>query len=155
MSNIYNHANLSFDYLLMKRFDNILILWALPKTQEDLQLYWAIAKVCDEVANTISSPIDTADFKWTDVERYDRAFQKVREADLVIWDQSKPSTWQGMEVRECAILNKPLIIVAKEWSIVSGLVKWCPITKEIIYYKDLQHLQSQLSSVIKNLEFRI
>ena len=52
-----------------------------------------------------------------------KSFQTVQEADLVIGEQSQPSTGQGMEIRECAILNKPLIVVAKEGSKVSGLVK--------------------------------
>ena len=66
----------------------------------------------------------------------------------MIGDQSKPSTGQGMEIRECAILEKSLIVIAKEWSQISGLVKGCPATKEILYYKNIEDIRSQLMSVL-------
>ena len=94
--------------------NNILILGSLPKTEEETKLYNSIIEIAKTFATTVKSPIDTAKFNGTKQERYDRAFQTVKEADLVIGEQSQPSTGQGMEIRECAILNKPLIVVAKE-----------------------------------------
>ncbi len=131
--------------------DNILILGSLPKTEVETELYNVIIKVAKEFATTVKSPIDTAQFNGTEQERYERAFRTVKEADLVIGEQSQPSTGQGMEIRECATLNKPLIVVAKEGSKVSGLVKGCPITKEIIYYQDNDELKSKLRSAIMQL----
>ena len=128
--------------------NNILILGSLPTTEKEMKLYNSIIEVAKEFATTVKSPIDTAKFKGTEQERYERAFQKVKKTDLVIGEQSQPSTGQGMEIRECAILNKPLIVVAKEGSKVSGLVKGCPITKEIIYYQDIEDLKSKLKNSI-------
>jgi hypothetical protein len=128
--------------------DNILILGSLPKTEEETKLYNSIIEIAQNFATTVKSPIDTAKFKGTEQERYERAFQTVQESDLVIGEQSQPSTGQGMELRECAILNKPLIVVAKEGSKVSGLVKGCPITKEIIYYQNVEDLKSKLKNSI-------
>jgi hypothetical protein len=71
----------------------------------------------------------------------------------VIWEQSNPSTGQWMEIRECDTANKPLIVLAKEWSTISGLVKWCPATKEIIYYTSIEDLQSKLFTCLSSLEF--
>jgi hypothetical protein len=128
--------------------DNILILGSLPKTKEETKLYNALIEVAKEFATTVKSPIDTAKFKGTEKKRYERAFQMVKEASLVIGEQSHPSTGQGMEIRECAILNKPLIVTAKVGSKVSGLVKGCPITKEIIYYQNIKELKSKLKKSI-------
>ena len=66
----------------MKKINNILILGALPKTAEDTKLYETIVQACRDIAENISSPIDTANFKWTDAERYERALQKVHDAIL-------------------------------------------------------------------------
>ena len=130
---------------------NILILGSLPKDDEDIALYDSLIEVSKNHADSVKSPIDTANFKGTDKERYVRAFQIVKESDLVIGEQSRPSTGQGMEIRECANLNKPLIIVAKTGSSISGLVKACPILKEIIYYDDLNDLKSKLDTLLSRL----
>lgn len=129
--------------------DKILILGALPKDGDKTKLYNAIISVCNQFAQEVSSPIDTAQFKGTDTERYERAFQKVKEADLIIGELSKPSTGQGMELREAAIQNKRLVIVAKKGSKISGLIKGCPILKEIIYYDNLEELKEKLNSFFK------
>ena len=128
--------------------DNILILGSLPKTDEETKFYNSIIGVCKFFAIEVKSPIDTANFKGNNQERYDRALQTIKNADLVIGEQSQPSTGQGMEIRECAILNKPLIVVAKEGSKISGLVKGCPITKEIIFYQNDEDLKSKLKQAI-------
>jgi len=125
----------------------ILILGALL---EESKLYEAMVEVCQNYADEVSSPIDTAKFQGTDTERYERAFKKVKEADFIIGEQSKPSTGQGMEIREAAVLNKPLLVVAKEGSKVSGLVKGCPVLKDIIYYKDLDDLKDKLKDFLEH-----
>jgi hypothetical protein len=56
-----------------------------------------------------------------------------------------------MEIRECAILNKSLVVVAKEGSKISGLVRGCPITKEMILYQNLKDLKSSLKDYISQL----
>jgi len=47
----------------MKEIKKILIFGALPKTAEDTKLYEAIIQACRDIAENISSPIDTANFK--------------------------------------------------------------------------------------------
>ena len=131
--------------------ENILILGSLPKAEEEMKLYNSVVEVCKSFATEVKSPIDTAKFKGSEQERYKRAFQAVKNADLVIGEQSQPSTGQGMEIRECAILDKPLIVVAKEGSKVSGLVKGCPVTKEIIYYQDIEDLKLKLKNSITQI----
>ncbi len=125
----------------------ILILGSLPKSKQETELYKSIIKITQKFGVT-KSPIDTVNFKGTGKEKYKRAFKLVNEADLIIGEQSQPSTGQGMEIREAAILKKPLIIIAKENSKISGLVKGCPTLKKIIYYKNLENLQSKLEKII-------
>ncbi len=131
--------------------NNILILGSLPQSDEQIKLYEVIIEIVQKFAKTVKSPIDTVNFKGDEQERYERAFRLVKEADLVIAEQSQPSTGQGMEIRECAILNKSLIVVAKEGSKISGLVKGCPVVKEIIFYQNIEDLRLNLEQIISRL----
>ncbi len=130
---------------------NVLIWGPLPKTEKETKLYELIVEISKRIAKDVRSPIDTAKFDGTCSERYNRAFETVKEADLIIGEQSLPSTGQGMEIRECAILNKPLIIVAKIESQISGLIKGCPTILEIIYYENLKDLKLKLENSINKL----
>lgn len=129
-------------------YNNILVLWSLPKTQGQTELYTVLVDTCKGFADIVKSPIDIPNSSETSKERYLRALQNVKESDIVIWDQSSPSTWQGVEIRECDILQKPLIILAQEWSKISGLVEGCPATQKIIFYKDLEDMRHQLIDVL-------
>lgn len=128
---------------------NILILGSLPKDKKREEIYKAIIDVCKGFSESVSSPIDTLNFQGNDEDRYERAFLKVKESDLIIGEQSEPSTGQGMEIREATILNKPLLVIAKTESKISGLVKACPVLKEIIYYDNLEDLNEKLLKFIK------
>ncbi len=129
--------------------NNILILGALPKDKAKEKLYESIVMISKQFAKEVSSPIDTAKFQGSEIERYKRALKKVGEADLIIGEQSEPSTGQGIEIREAEIQKKPLIIIAKTNSKVSGLVKGCSVLKEIIYYDNIKDLKEKLVVVLK------
>ena len=128
---------------------NILILGALPQDKAMEELYQTIVGVCKSFAIEVSSPIDTAKFMGGDRERYERAFEMVGKADLIIGEQSLPSTGQGMELREAAVLGKPIIVVAKAKSSVSGIVKGCPAVKEVLFYRNLDDLKEKLSEALQ------
>ena len=126
----------------------ILILGSLPKNKEEENLYNLIVGICKKHASDISSPIDTAQFNGTDEERYERAVKKVEEADLIIGEQSSPSTGQGVEIGIAITLNKPLIIISNTEETVSGLIKGCPILKETIIYPDTENLKLKLVDIL-------
>ncbi|MDP2749535.1 MAG: hypothetical protein Q8O89_01735 [Nanoarchaeota archaeon] len=128
----------------------ILILGALPNDKERLKLYNAMTEICKKFGS-VSSPIDTKKSKNTYQERHNQAFQKVKEADIIIGEQTTPSTGQGMEIREATILKKPLVVVAKSGSKISGLVMGCPAVKEIIYYDNINDLKLKLKNSLKTL----
>ncbi len=130
----------------------ILILGALPKAEEEEKVYGLIASVCRKYAEEVNTPIDTVAFKGTGAERYGRAFRLVKEADLIVGELSKPSTGQGMEIREAASLGRPLVVVARAGSSVSGLVKECPVLKEIIYYDNPESLKEKLEAFLEKAE---
>lgn len=48
---------------IMGKINNILIMGSLPKTEVEKQLYNTITKICSSIAENISSPIDTTNFK--------------------------------------------------------------------------------------------
>jgi hypothetical protein len=132
------------------KFKNILVIGALPKDDSGISLYETIISVSSSYGSEVHTPIETAAFQGTDSERYDRAFRTVLDSDLVIAETSSPSTGQGMEIREAAVLKRPLVVVAKEGSKVSGLIKGCPVLKSIIYYSDLDDLKKQLDDWFKS-----
>jgi len=124
---------------------NILILGSLPKDPERTRLYEDMISVCQKYGE-VSSPIDTAKFKGSEKERFDRAVRKVREADLIIGEQSKASTGQGIELGIAYMLEKKMIVVSSEPKEVSGLVK--SIAEVIIYNHDLiEKLDAALSEM--------
>jgi len=114
----------------------ILILGSLPHDAERRALYESMVEVCSEFADEVSSPIDTLEFEGTDRERYCRSFRMIREADLIIGEQTAPYTEQGIEIRGAANLGKPILVVARERRNVSGLARVCPQVEEIITYRD-------------------
>lgn len=123
---------------------NLLILWSIPNSDEDYKKYETIINVFKVKFKNINSPIDTKNFYWTDSERFDRAINMVKGANLIIWELSLPSTWQWLELWIAYTLNKSIIILAKEWSNISWLIKGNPNLKEIIYYSDLVNLEKKL-----------
>jgi 2'-deoxynucleoside 5'-phosphate N-hydrolase len=130
--------------------NNILIIGASIKSEQDKQFYEEISKICKSFSKSVLSPIDISKFLGTDKERYERGLKTVKETDLIIAEMSNPSTGQGIEIREAAIQNKPLIVIAKENSNVSGMVKGCPILKKIIYYNNIDNLKIKLKKVFEN-----
>lgn len=149
---ILNPRLLKFKYITKIIMKNILILWSLPQNQEDKKLYEDIILICNRFGKKVLSPIDTSNFEWTEKERYIRAFESVKWADIIIWEQSNPSTWQWMEIRESSILAKPLLVIGKTGSKISGLVKWSPNLKEIIYYENIKDLEKKLSNFLEEIK---
>ena len=133
-------------YTLMRE---ILILGTLPKDKSEEKLYLTISDICKPYANDVYSPIDTVKFEGDDKQRYIRALKKVEDADIIIGEQTQASTGQGMEIGYAITLKKPMVIIAKEKSKISGLIKGCPLVKEIIYYSSLEDLKNKLSPVLQ------
>lgn len=120
------------------------ILGALPEKEEDYKKYEIIIKVWKKFFYNIHSPIDTKKFKWTDSERFKRAISVVKKSDLIIWELSQASTGQWIEIWIAYNLEIPIVIIAKTNSKISGLIKWNPFVKEIIFYDNTDDLEKKL-----------
>ncbi len=127
----------------------ILILGSLPSNSLEEELYNSMTKVCRAYAQMVSSPVDTARFEGNDRERYERALRKVDTANLIIGEQTKPSTGQGIELGYAITLQKPIVIVAEEGSKISGLIKGCPLVRDILYYNSPKGLESKLTQFLE------
>lgn len=128
----------------------ILILGALPKTATEQDIYQTMVDVCGKYAQIVNSPLDTIKFEGDNAQRYQRAKGLVETADLIIGEQSKPSTGQGIEIGHADYLKKPLVVVAEEGSSISGLVKGCPILQDTLYYLSKEDLESKLTKFLDN-----
>ena len=116
---------------------------------ESIENYHKLISMIDTDKFSVSSPLDTMQFKGTDDERYKRAIQMLNNTSLMIAEMSNVSTGQGMEIQMAAILGIPVLVIAKENSKVSGLVKGCPVVKDIVYYDDIDAIKDKISSFIE------
>lgn len=121
---------------------NTLIIGALPKSDEEEAFYEDLAALC--YPGKVSTPIETARFTGADNERYEKAFNDIIAADRIIAEASTPSTGQGMELREAIHQRKKIIVIAREGSQVSGLIKGCPAIPSVIYYTSIEELKEKL-----------
>ncbi len=126
------------------------ILGALPETESDYKKYESIIKISERFFEEIYSPIDTKKFRWTDSERFERAISVVKKSDLIIWELSQASTGQWIEIWIAYNLETPIVIIAKTNSKISGLIKWNPFVKEIIFYESIDDLEKKLLEYFKN-----
>ena len=117
---------------------------------DSTKTYEEIVNICKEVSDSISSPLDTLEFKGSDIERYNRAMELLKNTDIIIAETSVASTGQGMELQEAVRLNIPIIVIAKENSKISGLLKGSGKVKTVIYYKDINDIKDELLKYIKD-----
>lgn len=111
--------------------------------ENSIRNYKEIEEIIDKNKYEIYTPLDTMSFNGSNEERYARAMELLRNTKLIIAEMSNVSTGQGMELQEAVNLNIPIIVVAKEGSKVSGLVKGCPGVIEIIYYNEISNIKEK------------
>ena len=104
---------------------------------------------CKSYYLSIYSPLATMKIKGTDEERYVRAMELVNESDVIIAEMSNVSVGQGMELQEATRLGKPILVIAKNGSKISSLIKGCPNVKDILYYDDVYEIAESIQSYIK------
>ncbi len=116
----------------------------LNSNNELIEIYTKLVSMIDNHKYDIISPLDTLKFTGTDKERYERAIELLKRTKLMIAEMSNVSTGQGMEIQEAANLNIPVLVIAKENSKISGLVKGCPVVKNIIIYQDINLIKDEI-----------
>lgn len=116
---------------------------------ESVNTYRSLISMIDEEHYQVFSPLDTMMFKGNDYERYERAMSLLKDTKLMIAEMSNVSTGQGMELQQAVILNIPILVIAKQGSKISGLVKGCKNVKNIIYYDKIDDIESDIKKFIK------
>ena len=116
---------------------------------ESVNTYNELISLIDTEQYDVSSPLDTMQFTGTDSERYERAIQILSKTSLMIAEMSNVSTGQGMEIQQAAILGIPILVIAKKDSKVSGLVKGCPVVKDIVFYETIKDIDDKIDKFIK------
>lgn len=116
---------------------------------ESVNTYNELISLIDTEQYDVSSPLDTMQFTGTDSERYERAIQILSKTSLMIAEMSNVSTGQGMEIQQAAILGIPILVIAKKDSKVSGLVKGCPVVKDIVFYESIKDIDDKIDKFIK------
>ena len=113
------------------------------------KIYEKIISLIDTSKYSVSSPLDTRRFDGNDIERYKRAMNLLQDTKLVIAEMSNISTGQGMELQEAVNLNIPILVIAKEGSKISGLVKGWNNVKTIIYYNKIEDIEDKILRFIE------
>lgn len=121
----------------------------LASSEESIETYQKLESYIDTNKFIISSPLDTMKFKGNDIERYERAMNLLKDAKFIIAEMSTASTGQGMELQEAVNLGIPILVIAKTGSKISGLVKGCCNVSDIVYYDDIDDIESIVKEFIK------
>ena len=130
--------------------NRILITGAVLSSEDSMtKIYEKIISLIDTSKYSVSSPLDTMKFDGNDIKRYRRAMNLLKDTKLVIAEMSNISTGQGMELQEAVNLNIPILVIAKEGSKISGLVKGFNNVKTIIYYNKIEDIEDKLLRFIE------
>jgi len=129
--------------------DLILITGSVMTADNDsVERYEKLISMIDAEKYDVSSPLDTMKFQGTDEERFDRAISMLENASLIIAEMSSVSTGQGIELGIAYTMNIPVLVIAKEGSKVSGLVKGCKTVKDVLYYDNIEDIKEKLDKFI-------
>jgi nucleoside 2-deoxyribosyltransferase len=126
---------------------NILILGA--SLQPDA-VYEDIESMLRNFGTIISSPLATKAFEGSDHERYVRSLSLLSEADLIVAECSVASTGLGFELGVASLQTKPMILLHKQDTIISGLILGALQTKPIITYNEIEELKEKIKQLLGN-----
>ena len=130
--------------------EKILITGSVMNSDEELvNTYKSLISMIDIENYQISTPLDTMIFKGNDYERYERAMTLLKDTKLMIAEMSITSTGQGMELQQAVIQDIPILVIAKQGSKISSLVKGCKNVKNIIYYDKIEDIRNDVKNFIE------
>lgn len=121
----------------------------LTSDKESIEIYESLEEILNNNDYQVYTPLDTMKFKGNDFERYERAMDMLQSTRLMIAEMSNVSTGQGMEIQQAVILGIPILVIAKNNSKVSGLVKGCGNVRNIIYYEDINDISDRIKKFIE------
>lgn len=128
---------------------SILITGAvLNSDEESIHTYEKLVCIIDQNKYDVYSPLDTMKFIGSDEKRYQKAMQLLKKANFIIAEMSNVSCGQGMELQEAVRLDIPILVIARNDSKISGLVKGCGKVVDIIYYDRIEEVKNKVLKYI-------
>lgn len=111
-----------------------------------------LGNILSELGFEISSPwvLQGKDVGNTPNDIFHRDINAVKESDILLAEISKPSHGVGMEIMQAYISGKKIILVAREGSNISFLVKGVP-GSTFIEYKDYKDLEESLKKILREV----
>ncbi|MCX7795673.1 MAG: nucleoside 2-deoxyribosyltransferase [bacterium] len=118
----------------------------------DSEVTSLLGKILTDLGFDISSPwvLSGKDVGMTPEEIFYRDINAVKESDILLAEISKPSHGVGMEIMQAYISNKKIILVARENSSISFLVKGIP-NAILLEYKNYIDLEAKLRKILKEM----
>ena len=117
---------------------------------QSVDTYTKLVSMLDSERFDVLSPLDTMKFQGPDSDRYKRAIQILNNTKFMIAEMSNVSTGQGMEIQQAANLDIPVLVIAKTGSKISGLVKGCPVVRNIVFYDDIDSVKEAIDKFVMN-----
>lgn len=130
--------------------NNISILGSRPSNDTERILYDSMVRVCQIYSPRVCSPLDTANVGEKENNKYELVSEKIRKADLIIGEQTRQSTAQGLEIGLAVQLQKPVWILAQEGTKVSRVVTDCPVIRGVLFYDSMTDLEEKLSRALRD-----
>ena len=115
----------------------------LGATANGSRIFLVYKKALKNKLEILGTPIETNEFNGTFNERFIRAENFVKSADIIIADMSEVSTGAGIELGMAHMLNKQIYVFANKTSKVSGLIYG--LTNNVKLYNDENELYELLS----------
>lgn len=111
-----------------------------------------LGRILADLGFDISSPwvLSGKDVGKTPEEIFFRDIGAVKESDILLAEISKPSHGVGMEIMQAYISNKKVILVAREGSNISFLVRGIP-NVILVEYRDYRDLEGKLRKTLKEM----
>ncbi|HRR91405.1 MAG TPA: hypothetical protein P5253_03910, partial [bacterium] len=103
-----------------------------------------------EMGFEISSPwvLSGKDAGKTPEDIFYRDIGSVKESDILVAEISSPSHGVGMEIMQAYVSNRKIIMVAREGSNISFLVRGVP-GSTIVEYKNYEDLEENLKKILE------
>lgn len=102
------------------------------------ETFWAYKNGTDPIKNPEVSP----------AEVYQRDIKALESADIMISYITEPSTGTGIEIEHADEVGKPVVLIYKQGTRVSRMLRGCPAVKKEIIYTDEENACNQLAEFL-------
>lgn len=119
---------------------------------ESVVTYERLKRLFNADKYEVFSPLETMNYTGSNEDRYKKALDVVGKSKFMIAELSNVSTGQGMEIMYAALIGIPILVIAKKGAKVSGLVQGCPAVRKIVYYENINELETIIPNFVESLK---